>query len=69
MMSSDAIMDEDAIIQMSLDSNDIYGIYDAFTDDTDTLRNGNGLKPLKANTIRMRNTISFSRMIHLIHGN
>lgn len=37
MMSSDAIMDEDAIIQMSLYSNDIYGIYDAFTDDTDTL--------------------------------
>lgn len=36
-MSSDAIMDEDEIIQMSLYSNDIYGIYDAFTDDTDTL--------------------------------
>lgn len=37
MVSSDAIMDEDAIIQMSLYSNNIYDIYDAFTDDTDTL--------------------------------
>lgn len=47
MMSSDAIMDEDAIIQMSLDSNDIYGIYDAFTDDTDTLEEWEWLETIK----------------------
>lgn len=31
------MMSSDAIIRMSLYSNDIYGIYDAFTDDTDAL--------------------------------